>query len=217
MNSPDCCDTKCPPLAQSPVCSPSPSDTLGQTPYIGAARIRQIFSPSVGFRGDATWLTLGLQTLGSWGAMMVGPAGQCPLLPVSFSEQPVHRGPCWCAMLCDRGFLHPTSVRIVDCSGTTAAAHFQRELKKTKSYMYYWYSSLISSYKVEIKMIFSVTVISLRLAMIDFLLPYCLLIRHLNTEMVFVFTSLFKSASPAKDSLGTTSAPQLVISALAPR
>lgn len=66
-------------------------------------------------------------------------------------------------------------------------------------------------------MIFSVTVISLRLAMIDFLLPYCLLIRHLNTEMVFVFTSLFKSASPAKDSLGTTSAPQLVISALAPR
>lgn len=66
-------------------------------------------------------------------------------------------------------------------------------------------------------MIFSVTVISLHLAMIDFLLPYCLLIRHLNTEMVFVFTSLFKSASPAKDSLGTTSAPQLVISALAPR
>lgn len=52
--------------------------------------------------------------------------------------------------------------------------------------------------------------------MIDFLLPYCLLIRHLKTEMVFVFTSLFKSASPAKDSLGTTSALQLVISALAP-
>lgn len=141
LNSLGFCYTKCPPLAENPGCSPSPSDTLGQTLHIGAACIRQSFSPSVGFREDTTWLTLGLQTLGSWGEVMVDSAGHCLFLPFSFSEQPVCQGPSRVHNVCPWVFA-PTVCEHSSLQRHHCCSTFLKRTEENKNYMYL-YSSLI--------------------------------------------------------------------------
>lgn len=155
LNSLGCYYTKCPPLAESHGCSPSPSNMLGQTLHIGAACVRQSFSPSVGFREDRTWLTLGLQTLGSWGEVTVDPAGRCLLLPLSFSEQPVLQGPsrvhnAVCPWVFAPTLCAHSSLQRHHCCST----FLKRTEENKKLHVLVFLFNLISSYKVEIKMIF---------------------------------------------------------------